>query len=144
MAKETEIGDKKKVEKKGEPVTIGLTPWASLAMASLPPPTPVKRSFRGNALVAHTMGDSPPDQFDQTYPGGEMKSIFYLGNWAMPTGAIERFIVSCANSQQANSQQSTGPEWVISIHCVCFPTRIFNALSCLLAWFFVDIIVFFS
>jgi hypothetical protein len=35
---------------------------------------------------------------------------------AMPTGAIERFIVSCANPQQANSQQSTSPEWVISIH----------------------------
>ena len=33
-----------------------------------------------NALVAHTMGDSPPAQFDQTYPGGEMKSIFYLGD----------------------------------------------------------------
>jgi hypothetical protein len=62
---------------------------------------------------------------------------------AMPTGAIERFIVSCANPQQANSQQSTSPEWVISIHCFCFPTRIFNALSCILAWFFVDISVFF-
>ena len=76
MAKETEIGDKKKVEKKGEPVTIGLTPWASLAMASLPPPTPVKRSFRGNALVAHTMGDSPPAQFDQTYQGGGDEKYF--------------------------------------------------------------------
>lgn len=62
---------------------------------------------------------------------------------AMPTGAIERFIVSCANPQQANSQQSTSPEWVISIHCFCFPTRIFNALSCILACFFVVISVFF-
>ena len=62
---------------------------------------------------------------------------------AMPTGAIERFIVSCANPQQANSQQSTSPEWVISIHCFCFPTRISNALSCILAWFFVVISVFF-
>jgi hypothetical protein len=63
---------------------------------------------------------------------------------AMPTGAIERFIVSCANPQQANSQQSTSPEWVILIHWFCFPTRIFNALSCILAWFFVVISVFFS
>jgi hypothetical protein len=62
---------------------------------------------------------------------------------AMPTGAIERFIVSCAYPQQANSQQSTSPEWVILIHCFCFPTRIFNALSCILAWFFVVISVFF-
>jgi hypothetical protein len=62
---------------------------------------------------------------------------------AMPTGAIEMFIVSCANPQQANSQQSTGLEWVIAIHCFCFPTRIFNALSCILAWFFVVISVFF-
>jgi hypothetical protein len=62
---------------------------------------------------------------------------------AMPTGAIERFIVSCANPQQENSQQSTSPEWVISIHCFCFPTRIFNALSCILAWFFVVISFFF-
>ena len=44
-------------------------------MASLPPPTPGRRSFRGNGLVAHTMGDSPPAQFDQAYPGGEMKSL---------------------------------------------------------------------
>jgi hypothetical protein len=62
----------------------------------------------------------------------------------MPMGAIEMFIVSCANPQQENSQQSTSPEWVISIHCFCFPTRIFNALSCILAWFFVVISVFFS
>jgi hypothetical protein len=62
---------------------------------------------------------------------------------AMPTGAIERFIVSCANPQQANSQQSISPEWVILIHCFCFPTRIFKALSCILAWFFVVISVFF-
>jgi hypothetical protein len=63
---------------------------------------------------------------------------------AMLTGAIERFIVSCANPQQANSQQSTSPEWVISIHCFCFPTRRFNALSCILKWFVVVISVFFS
>jgi hypothetical protein len=44
-------------------------------MASLPPPTPGRRSFRGNGLVAHTMGDSLPAQFDQAYPGGEMKSL---------------------------------------------------------------------
>jgi hypothetical protein len=25
-------------------------------------------------------GDSSPAQFDQTYPGGEMKSMFYLGD----------------------------------------------------------------
>jgi len=55
---------------------------------------------------------------------------------AMPTGAIERFIVSCANPQQANSQQSTSPEWVTLIHCFCFPTRIFNALSCILGMVF--------
>ncbi len=55
---------------------------------------------------------------------------------AMPTGAIERCIVSCANPQQANSQQSTSPEWVTSIHCFCFTTRICNALSCILGMFF--------
>jgi hypothetical protein len=62
---------------------------------------------------------------------------------AMPTGAIERFIVSCANPQQANSQQSTSPEWVTSIHCFCFPTRIFNALSCILGMVIVVISVIF-
>jgi hypothetical protein len=45
-------------------------------MASLPPPTPGRRSFRGKALVAHTMGDSPPAQFDQNYPGGESEKYF--------------------------------------------------------------------
>ena len=45
-------------------------------MASLPPPTPGRRSFRGNALVAHTMGDSPPARFDQTYPGGGDEKYF--------------------------------------------------------------------
>jgi hypothetical protein len=55
---------------------------------------------------------------------------------AMPTGAIERFIVSCANPQQANSQQSTSPDWVTLIHCFCCPTRIFNALSCILGMVF--------
>ena len=29
-----------------------------------------------NALVAHTMGDSPPAQFDQTYPGGADEKYF--------------------------------------------------------------------
>ena len=30
----------------------------------------------GNALVAHTMGDSPPARFDQTYPGGGDEKYF--------------------------------------------------------------------
>jgi len=55
---------------------------------------------------------------------------------AMPTGAIERLIVSCANPQQENSQQSTRPEWVTLIHCFCCPTRIFIALSCILGMVF--------
>ena len=45
-------------------------------MASLPPPTPGRRSFGGNALVAHTMGDSPPARFDQTNPGGRDEKYF--------------------------------------------------------------------
>jgi hypothetical protein len=48
---------------------------------------------------------------------------------AMPTGAIERFIVSCANPQQANSQQSTR-----NIQCPLLHTRMV----------FVVISVFFS
>jgi hypothetical protein len=46
------------------------TPWALLAMASLPPPTARRRPFRGNALDAHIMGDSPPARFDQIHRGG--------------------------------------------------------------------------
>ena len=38
--------------------------------------TPGRRSFRGNAFVAHTMGDSPPARFDQTYPGGGDEKYF--------------------------------------------------------------------
>jgi hypothetical protein len=45
-------------------------------MASLPPPTPVRRPFRGNVLVAYTMGDSPPTRFDQIYPGGGDEEYF--------------------------------------------------------------------
>ena len=44
---------------------------------------------------------------------------------AMPTGAIERFIVSYANPQQANSQQSTSP--------VIYPVSVFPS-PLLLAW----------
>jgi hypothetical protein len=40
------------------------------AMASLPPPTAGRRQFRGNALVAHIMGDSSPAQFDQIHRWG--------------------------------------------------------------------------
>jgi hypothetical protein len=43
---------------------------ASLAMASLPPPTAGRRPFRCNALVSHIMGDSPPPRFDQIHRGG--------------------------------------------------------------------------
>jgi hypothetical protein len=42
-----------------------------LAMASLPPPTARRRPIRGNALVSHIMGDSPPARFDQIHRGGE-------------------------------------------------------------------------
>ena len=42
-----------------------------------------RRSFRGNALVAHTMGDSPPAQFDQTYPGGGDEKYSHHGATAM-------------------------------------------------------------
>jgi hypothetical protein len=38
--------------------------------------TPGRRSFRGNAFVAHTMGDSPPTQFDQTFSGGGDEKYF--------------------------------------------------------------------
>jgi hypothetical protein len=41
-----------------------------LAMASLPPPTARRRPIRGNALVSHIMGDSPPARFDQIHRGG--------------------------------------------------------------------------
>ena len=40
-----------------------LTSCASLAMASLPPPTARRRPFWGNALVSQIMGDSPPARF---------------------------------------------------------------------------------
>ena len=43
---------------------------ASLAMASLPPPTAGRRPFRCNALVSHIMGNSPPPRFDQIHRGG--------------------------------------------------------------------------
>ena len=47
-----------------------MTPWASLAMASLPLPTARRRPFWGNTLVSHIMGDSPPAWFDQIHRGG--------------------------------------------------------------------------
>ena len=56
------------------------TPWASLAMASLPPPTAGRRPFRGNALVAHIMGDSPPARFDQIRRGGEIYITIHQGD----------------------------------------------------------------
>jgi hypothetical protein len=39
-------------------------------MAYLPPPTAGRRPFRGNALVSHIMGDSPPARFNQIHRGG--------------------------------------------------------------------------
>ena len=51
------------------------TPWASSAMASLLPPTPGRRPFRGNALVAPVMGNSSPARFDQIHPGGRSTQL---------------------------------------------------------------------
>jgi hypothetical protein len=56
------------------------TPWASSAMASLPLPMPGRRPFRGNALVAPIMGDSPPVRFDQIHPGWGDLPNFHQGD----------------------------------------------------------------
>ena len=61
-------------------IFTNLTPWASLAMASLPPPTARRRPFRGNGLVSHIMGDSPPARFDQIHRGGEIYITTHQGD----------------------------------------------------------------
>ena len=43
-------------------------------------PRPRRRPFRGNALVAPIMGDSPPAWFDQIHPGGGDLPTFHQGD----------------------------------------------------------------
>ena len=59
-------------------------------MASLPPPTDGRHPFRGNALVDHITGNSPPARFDQIRQGrgdlhnnslGRFEGFFAATTW---------------------------------------------------------------
>jgi hypothetical protein len=98
----------------------------------LPPPKAFLRLFRGNALDAHIMGDTPPAWFDQIHLGGGDLHNNSPGRFegVFAHGLFTPFLGQCACCPHHGQLPTLDFFWLISKHTTI------NLILCILFLFF--------